>query len=74
MVPPVAALAVALPVAPPLQSTLVCEAMDMERAVGCVIFTEAVTEQPPLSCMVTVYVPALKLETLAVVAPPGFHK
>ncbi len=42
--------------------------------VGCVITTELLPTHPKISVTVTLYVPAVKLDTAAVVAPPEVHK
>ena len=53
--PPLAALAVALPVAPPLQSTLVFDAIVIANGeAGWVIVTVVVPVHPPLSVTVIV--------------------
>src|SRR5947208_1871115 len=59
---PPLALAVALPLVPPKQSTLTCALMLALNAVsGCVMVALAVAVQPLASLTVTMYVPAPRL-------------
>src|SRR5207247_1704738 len=60
-VPPLA-LAVALPLVPPKQSTLTCALMlEIDAVSGCVMVALAVAVQPLASLTVTMYVPAPRL-------------
>ena len=67
-VPPVAE-AVAEPSFSPLQLTFVGVPIDATTDVGSVIVTDSVSVQLLASVAVTVYVPAVKLEIVALVPP-----
>ncbi len=67
VVPPVAE-AVASPSLPPLQLTLSVYAVAATSTAGSVIVTEAESVQPLASVTVTLYVPAARPVTVAVVA------
>ena len=66
-------VAVAVPLQPPKQDTLVF-VMETVNAVGCVIATVAVLIQPFASVRVSVYFPAHNPVQEEVLHPPGAHK
>ena len=68
VVPPVMFVLI-LPLAAPLQVTLLTESPDRVSVAGCVIVALAVAVQVWLSVTVTVYVPAAAV-MFCVVAPP----
>ena len=70
---PFDASAVALPVAPPLHNTFVVDGIATDNKLGCVITVVVVFVHPFASVAVTVYVPAVRLLIVTVVAPV-FHK
>jgi hypothetical protein len=72
-VTPPEGITVACPLQTPLQVTGNAAAV-ISSALGCVMVTVAVTEQPVASVTVTVYGPAVKLVPVAALPPVGAHE
>lgn len=70
---PLVVVATAVPLHRLLHVTLVTE-VEAVIAGGLVIVTGWFIMQPFVSVTVTVYVPGLRLEAVAVVCPPGAHE